>query len=95
MRVFVLASNKTSLQQHPSGLCYLDSATQVKEKMTDPFNVKIKIELEPWNIRARKALFFHTMKQSPGEGNDLPQAINLGQEPRFTDSQFSFLSIHK
>lgn len=48
--------------------------------------MEIRTELEPWNVRVRRALFFHTMKLSPGEGNDLPNAIDLGQEPRFKDS---------
>lgn len=38
--VFVLASNKASLQKHQLGCCYLDSAAKVKETMTDVFNLK-------------------------------------------------------
>lgn len=54
---FVLASNKTSLRKHQFGSRHLDSATKVKDKMTDAFTTKIKIKLELWNIRVARACF--------------------------------------
>lgn len=56
--VSVLDSNKTSLKKYQFGCCYLDSATKVKNTMIDVFTMKIKIKLEPWNIRVTSTLFF-------------------------------------
>lgn len=59
--VSVLDSNKTSLKKYQFGCCYLDSATKVKNTMIDVFTMKIKIKLEPWNIRVTSTLFFKNM----------------------------------